>query len=674
MRVERIPETILNETEGILDDWIDISEGSPHGLTEQTLNETYGDLVSAQLEGRGGKEESNGENKRPAEATPHNEHVDELIGDLLSKTVTRMWKPSHWSESILGSEMMGKISKLTRCGTQLDMQNGEVVVTGESDEAVQRAISKLVAVIDASVSTHELQHRTSLLVQHRNDRGPLGFDFHITEKDVDTRLQFIALRKDTRRLRTTLLSPGSPHIEVLPDLLVLVLLKRDCSYKTFAVPDQKYKCLQSPNKHCRIWAPEYEYKPRGHESLRLTNSTLASTSISSEKSIIHEHLPQSKAALVEKWREGITAPVAHGSPSGAGDAQLDSARKCPSAIENFNGFVTRSTPPKRTYGLKRVPKGMPVPEKTEQYIHPSAQPTAAVPNENAPLDKTTDDYRGVLQSAPDPAVNKSQQDLFNVGEANRVSFDHGVSSMNRLLGTPRFSRTPEANNNYNALIGTWPIASATLAHESITPANTPVLGPSPQLPTRSPRTSIRESGSVQDKPLNSSWKTRVVHSEPTGNLVDFSDATQRPSNIRSGTPAQGWNPTRRSEIWRPAPQRVENTRSGNATNERLQPVSEIESRTAKRTMNQQKDAPGEDAAKGDAAVLKRLEAAAIDTLELARSHNGIVALEVDIGRVLVRSRDVSQDHRKGLFTADEWTSVFPSGQQSGFRDTIFTNM
>ena len=486
------------------------------------------------------------------------------------------------------------------------------------------------------------------------------------------------LKKDTRRLRTTLISLDSPHAAILPDLLALVLLKRDIGNKFVVIPDQKRKSIQSLNTHSRIWSPEYEYKPRGDERLMLTNSTLPSTGSSDDRSIVHEHLPRSIAALVERWREEVTAPSVHDSHTAATNTERQSDSGIgPSATESVNTFIKPAGTQKRMYGLKRVPKGMPNSESTDKSAQPLELPSAAASSEYVPFRPiaidSTGGSPGLMTTAPAASVGMSQHNSFAAVEGNRTINNRDDLSNAHLLGVPYLTHSSEVNNDIT-VTGTRSVASTTLAHGNMTPTGPPVFGSSAQLPTRSSGGSEQENRRFHSGNSTPLWRTHVMHSQRTGDLVNLSDAAQRPSNTRSRMPVQSRTATRRSEIWRPVSQRTEDDSSGNTANERLEIANEVESRTARQTMNQQKVSLGEGSAKGDAAITKGFEAAAINVLKLARSYNGMVTLEVDIGRILVRPQDVAQDYRKGLFTADEWSYVFPSGQESGFRETLFSNM
>ena len=414
------------------------------------------------------------------------------------------------------------------------------------------------------------------------------------------------------------------------------------------IPDQKRKRLQSLNTHCRIWPPAFEYKQRGHERLMLTSSTLASTSSSGARSTIHEHLPRSVAALVEKWREEVTVPSVHGSHNAATNTQLEFERgRGPSVTENVSTFRKPATPQKRTYGLKRVPKGMP-PEVAKES--------------------------GFRATAPAVSDNIPQHTSLAAVEGNPMFYNRDSSPNAHLPGMRDFTRSPEGANNMTTSTSTRSVASTTLARGYMTPTSPPVPGSSAQLPPRSLEGSDQENSPARSGNPNALWRTHVMHSERTGDLLDFSAARQKMSNAQSRMPPQARNAVRKSGIRRPVSQRTEDIRSGKAANESLQIADEIKSRTAKNTMNQQKVPSGEDAAHGDAAVMKSFEAAAVNMLMLARSCTGTVTLEVDIGRILIRPQDVAQDYRRGIFTAREWSYVFPSGQEAGFRETMFSDM
>lgn len=677
--MERIPETVPIDPE-----YPDIEsskslEDISHSPTPHAFDDPSLDLISVWSDKNGeAKKKERGE---LTSVIHRGEQDSQLIGNLCNKTVTRTWKPSHWTQcaiSLLCSDIVAKLSKLTRCRIQPAPEQRSIVFTGETDEDVERAMLKIYVLIEANVSTRHFQRHLGLPIQYFKDVGILFFDFQIAEKDLDTRLRFIPLEKDTRRLRTTLLSLQSPHIVVLPSLLVLVLLKRDVDHKFVVIPDQKCKRLQSLNTHCRIWPLEYEYKPRGHERLMLTNSTLASTSSSGDRSTVPEHLTHTLTALVERWREEITAPSIHGPLTAATNTQpgFDSGRG-PSAIESGNISTNPAMPQKRTYGLKRVPKGMPILESTEQSAHQTELSSVAASSENLPLRpvtaNSTDTSPGLQTAAPAASVNVSQPDWLAAVEGNQAPHDRNISLNAHLPDMPYLTRSSEANSKFS-LTSTRSVASTTLAKRDIIRTGPPVSGQSPQLPTRSLGGSGQEDRSVQGGNSIPPWRTRVMHSERTVDLVKTLGATQKPSNIRSRMQIQAQTPIQRSDIRRPMSQRTGDVGSAKAADERLEAANEVGSRNAKHTMNQRKLAASEGVAKGDAAVAKSFETAATNMLKLARSGNGIVTLEVDIGRILVRPQDVAQDYRKGLFTADEWPSVFPSGQEAGFRETLFSNM
>lgn len=362
---------------------------------------------------------------------------------------------------------------------------------------------------------------------------------------------------------------------------------------------------------------------------------------------MHEHLPHSVAALVEKWREEVTVLSVHGSHNVAPNTQLEFERGRGSSVtENFSTFTKPAAPQKRTYGLKRVPKGMP-PEVAKES--------------------------GFRATAPAVSDSMSQHSSLAAVEGNPNFHNRGSSPDARLPGMPDLTHSPEGANNITTSTSTQCVASTTLAHGNMTPTSPPVPGSSAQLPTRSLGGSDQENSPARSGNSNPLWKTHVMHSERTGDLLDFSAAARKMSNVQSRMLPQARNAVRKSEIRRPVSQRTD-IRSGKAANESLQIADEIESRTAKNTMNQQKVPSGEDAAHGDAAVTKSFEAAAVNMLMLARSCTGNVTLEVDIGRILIQPQDVAQDYRKGIFTAHEWSYVFPSGQEAGFRETMFSDM
>ncbi|KAL8842707.1 MAG: hypothetical protein Q9170_000363 [Blastenia crenularia] len=99
--------------------------------------------------------------------------------------------------------------------------------------------------------------------------------------------------------------------------------------------------------------------------------------------------------------------------------------------------------------------------------------------------------------------------------------------------------------------------------------------------------------------------------------------------------------------------------------ERVQSSSEVLSRQVHQTMNQKMAKPP-----GQASLLKGIESAAIRLLQSVRAFKGVVTLEVDIGRILIKDENNAIGR---TFTFSEWSSVFAS--QSGSKvETMFTDI
>ena len=156
-RVERIPETVVKDPEYIEVNSGNTLEDAQREPTQQTSLFLGLDSVESDENGEANDKENGG----TISATIRGDQDSQLIGYLDDTTITRIWKPSHWIESMnkfLCSETVAKVTKLTRCRIQPASEQRSIVLTGESEEAVERAISKLAVLIEASVSTRHLQH------------------------------------------------------------------------------------------------------------------------------------------------------------------------------------------------------------------------------------------------------------------------------------------------------------------------------------------------------------------------------------------------------------------------------------------------------------------------------------------------------------------------------------
>ena len=108
--------------------------------------------------------------------------------------------------------------------------------------------------------------------------------------------------------------------------------------------------------------------------------------------------------------------------------------------------------------------------------------------------------------------------------------------------------------------------------------------------------------------------------------------------------------------------------------ETVQDTSELDSRKVKRTMNQQKSTTSTSRSLGATALFQKIESATIKILELSRHTPGILALKVNIGRVLTAPKGIVQNYRKNPFAASEWSTIFHTRKESGDAQTLFANM
>ncbi|KAL8944989.1 MAG: hypothetical protein Q9211_000422 [Gyalolechia sp. 1 TL-2023] len=98
--------------------------------------------------------------------------------------------------------------------------------------------------------------------------------------------------------------------------------------------------------------------------------------------------------------------------------------------------------------------------------------------------------------------------------------------------------------------------------------------------------------------------------------------------------------------------------------ERLQSSSEVQSRQVFRTMHQKMAKPSI----GQAGLLKGIESATAQLLQSVRAFEGVVKLEVEIGRIFVKGESNAMGR---TFSFSEWSSVFAT-QAENKVETIFS--
>ena len=106
--------------------------------------------------------------------------------------------------------------------------------------------------------------------------------------------------------------------------------------------------------------------------------------------------------------------------------------------------------------------------------------------------------------------------------------------------------------------------------------------------------------------------------------------------------------------------------------ERVQRVNEADTRQIRRTMNQQKASTQVGA--GHVALLKSIEADAIEIFQYTRSCIGLVKLEVNLGRILFDHQTGSPDVKNQPFSPEQWSRVFPKQNETSKLKTIFAEM
>ena len=130
------------------------------------------------------------------------------------ETVSRTWTPSEKEREgcpRMNPKLLRHVGNLANCRIEHAAESEDVVVRGDVERDIEKAISKLKVVHETMVQEISYPHI---------------YSFHMLEGEMSVMLQMVALKDlGDRRLGTTLLHPSSPLFKCLRSALVIALVK-----------------------------------------------------------------------------------------------------------------------------------------------------------------------------------------------------------------------------------------------------------------------------------------------------------------------------------------------------------------------------------------------------------------------------------------------------------------
>ena len=146
------------------------------------------------------------------------------------ESVTRMWDPSEGNERIdaglnFSAELLNQIGNTSSCRVEFATNGRSIIVRGEVEQAVNKAVAKL-NVLNKSIVSHTVCLLSAMLTRKVfRTSSTCTFEFYVPEGDADALLQMLPLKESFgRKLSTTLLPTASPHTKLLQNYLTIEIV------------------------------------------------------------------------------------------------------------------------------------------------------------------------------------------------------------------------------------------------------------------------------------------------------------------------------------------------------------------------------------------------------------------------------------------------------------------
>lgn len=316
----------------------------------------------------------------------------------------------------------------------------------------------------------------------------------------------------------------------------------------------------------------------------------------------------------------------------------------------------------------------------DQWVEQSA---AAADNPFAPLDpiegpQTVGVTAEEVKVKPDPPIGrirhiktrkaKGIQDLPNVAQSVATSYDSRMP-----INSASSSRSPskpgsKAGDEYDGQRNEDSASTEPSIAEVLVPNR--ALIPPPIEPPFMPDPSVASSEGHQD--ARAKWEAQTVLNIQTDtSLLGFNPNDANGLNGPNDLDEPPKQPPKQSPK---QPPKAEGKRGIKpfGIEDKLQQVNEVETRQIRHTMNQQKAST--QMGSGNTALLRSFESSVSQILRCTRSHVGHVKLRANLGRILINHQTGSAEFKKQPFSPSQWPRVFPSQEEIGSLETVFTEM
>ncbi|KAI9824258.1 MAG: hypothetical protein M1832_002065 [Thelocarpon impressellum] len=556
--------------------------------------------------------------------TTEADDAEENFPELAGCSVTCLWQPASEDGSVFVSAaasdegLMRELAKVTACIVIPRPAETDILIGAESEDVARRALEKLGRLERILTQQHHY------VVRHLVEAQQAGRVW----------LRFFPIKVlGPVLLRTTLVEAGTAFADQLPALCVARIVKEGS---------------EDPG----LWR-HLAFKKVGDESLNPATWLTRSSSVRAEEgSNMIYVMPEEKKTLIQQW-------VAEGAKELSDEGEAVPPQLAPAEAR---GVSTDHLIPQ---DLQEDPQSEPTSDSNQDAcIAPAAKRYGRVrkPRERKPVtvrhasdNESFGDERPVssFELSTGPGVEATEDDqIFSTSASSDVQPDSDflASPEPTLTGLPL-----GYDDFYNTVLDTSDGGENT--HQP-----------------------MRENQIPQDFDRPGARQPSLGSSSPKhGQLLDFSDddchggfTEAHPRGLTLDFSAPPLIPEKPTS---PTASREPNGQCGGGADDeptvtdKLQVSSEVDSRVFRHTMGQQKARGLDEREILSHRTLLKLRASAVEMLELAQSHRGILRLEVEIGRIMLHG--IPPKLAKP-FTLDEWDSTL--AQEGGRATETFTSM
>ncbi|MCJ1469281.1 hypothetical protein MMC07_007914 [Pseudocyphellaria aurata] len=336
--------------------------------------------------------------------------VDEVDVDsplIPHETFSRSWSTKRANpttgaaELIFSTRFLGIIGNLTGCRVELEQDGNTVTAKAESQEQIDRAMSKL-DVLDRWAA-------------EKQSCCPRAYDFQYSEGEIGFMLQMSTLKElKDRRLSTTLVPPSFPSIKSLGSYLTVVMIQQGVEFTVIQPP--------RATKPCLLWKDHvFQFRSEENSNPPKENMTPPSSMVSPTP-LANDSVP-TQVAMVDQWVKQSATGVLENpfSPSTANPTK-EHRGSAPEAI--VPPPSERPAPPARKrFAKSRKPMGVGVP----------VQATTPAPVVDEPTEPKLAVSHEILANVEKDAVSHEEPGSQGLDDA-KIHSKEGTASEDSLRG------------------------------------------------------------------------------------------------------------------------------------------------------------------------------------------------------------------------------------------------